>query len=179
MTSVTVTTTYLQMLDPGHLRPRRWTGGGWRVRQAPREIAINRDFYRAAGRDWQWLDRLAWDDARWQAYVEQPGLETWIGYLGDDAIGYFELDPRPKLGVEIAYFGLLPAYLGRGLGGVLLSEAIARAWQIQQRRVWVHTCTLDHPRALANYLARGLEIYDRKTELQQIVPGSAMPDAVP
>jgi GNAT superfamily N-acetyltransferase len=62
-------------------------------------------------------------------------------------------------GVEIAYFGLLPAFIGRGLGGALLTNAIEEAWQMSPERVWVHTCTLDHPSALANYQARGMEVY--------------------
>jgi GNAT superfamily N-acetyltransferase len=106
---------------------------------------------------------LGWVDARWQAYIDQPGLETWVAYLEEDAIGYFELDPQSGRGVEIAYFGLLPPFIGRGLGGVLLTEAVDRGWEIQTERVWVHTCTLDHPQALANYLARGFEIYHRET----------------
>jgi len=61
--------------------------------------------------------------------------------------------------VEIAYFGLLPAYVGRGLGKYLLSEAAARAWTLQPSRVWLHTSTLDHPAALPNYLARGFSIF--------------------
>jgi len=66
--------------------------------------------------------------------------------------------------VEIIYFGLLPAFVGRGLGGALLSSAIEEAWRVNPLRVWVHTCSLDHPAALANYQARGMKIY--KTETQ-------------
>jgi GNAT superfamily N-acetyltransferase len=109
---------------------------------------------------------LSWSDERWQEYIDQPGLQTWIGYLDDAEVGYFELDRQPATGVEIAYFGLLPEFIGRGLGGALLTEAIRRAWQLGTKRVWVHTCTLDHPQALSNYLARGLEIYQTRTHQQ-------------
>jgi GNAT superfamily N-acetyltransferase len=163
-----VTTTFLEMLEPGKLRARTCGRPGWQVRRAPRDVTVNRDFYRRVGADWSWTDRLPWTLARWQQYLDQPGVETWIGYLGEDEVGYFELDRQPASGVEIAYFGLLPAYLGRGLGGVLLSEAILRAWQLRPHRVWVHTCTLDHPQALGNYLARGFAIYKTETHRQEV-----------
>jgi GNAT superfamily N-acetyltransferase len=66
--------------------------------------------------------------------------------------------------VQLAYFGLLPEFLGRRLGGWFLSESIARAWEWNARRVWVHTCSLDHPAALANYEARGMTVYQIETK---------------
>jgi GNAT superfamily N-acetyltransferase len=167
MPTVEVTTTYLEMFDPGQLRGRACETANWQVRRAPRDHAINRDYYRGVGADWNWTDRLVWSDERWRQYVAAPGLETWIGYLDDKPVGYFELDNQPTAGVEIAYFGLLPGFIGRGLGAVLLSEAISRAWQLGPRRVWVHTCTLDHPRAIANYLARGMTIYKTEAHRQE------------
>ena len=168
MTLVDVTIHYLEMLDPRLLRPRSFFGDGWNTRRAARDVAVNRDFYRNVGADWYWIDRLSWTDQRWQAYIDQPGLETWISYRNDEPAGYFELDHQPDTGVEIAYLGLLPAFIGRGLGSVLLTEAVTRAWQLKPPRVWVHTCTLDHPQALANYLARGFEIYKTETHQQSI-----------
>ncbi len=70
--------------------------------------------------------------------------------------------------VEIAFFGLLPQFIGKGLGGYLLSEAIRKAWDLDASRVWVHTCTLDHPHALGNYEARGLTIVREETHVQDI-----------
>jgi GNAT superfamily N-acetyltransferase len=165
---VNVTTTYLEMLDPARLKPRACELPGWQVRRAAHEFAVNRDFYRLVGADWQWVDRLVWSDERWQAYIDQPGLETWIGYLGGEPVGYCELLDQPPGGVELAYFGLLPNFIGRGLGAALLSEAISRAWARKPKRVWVHTCTLDHPQALANYLARGFEIYKTESHEQML-----------
>ncbi len=168
VTVVDVTTYYLEMLDPRLLRPRTFDGEGWNSRRAPRDAAVNRDFYRTVGADWYWIERLSWPFERWQAYIDQPGLETWIAHLDNEPLGYFELDDQPDSGVEIAYLGLLPAFIGRGLGGVLLTEAITRAWRREPARVWVHTCTLDHPQALANYLARGFEIYKTETHKESI-----------
>jgi GNAT superfamily N-acetyltransferase len=156
------------MLDATGLRPRGCDEPNWQVRRAPRDIEVNRDFYRAVGAAWQWVDRLSWSDERWQAYVDEPGFETWVGYLAENPVGYFELDDQPATGIEIAYFGLLPEFLGRGLGGALLTAAVRRAWQRNPHRVWVHTCTLDHPQALANYLARGFAVYKTETRRQGI-----------
>jgi ribosomal protein S18 acetylase RimI-like enzyme len=173
MPLVDVTTHYLQMLDPARLRRKECQHAEWQLRRAARDFAINRDFYRDVGGGWYWIDRLAWPDQRWQEYVAHEGLETWIGYLDAQRVGYFELDHQPTTGVEIAYFGLLPAYIGRGLGGLLLCEAVDRAWALAPRRVWLHTCSLDHPQALANYQARGFEIYKVETQRQDIPEGRA------
>lgn len=88
-------------------------------------------------------------------------------YVKGAPAGYFELEFQDG-NVEIACFGLLPRFIGLGLGGHLLTEAISRAWQMEATRVWVHTCTLDHPNALANYQARGLRIYREETHIQRV-----------
>jgi GNAT superfamily N-acetyltransferase len=69
--------------------------------------------------------------------------------------GYFELREHDDASVEIAYFGLLPDFIGRGWGKYLLTRAVQIAWDLGATRVWLHTCTLDHPAALPNYLKRG------------------------
>ena len=148
MPTVDVTVSYLEMLDPSQLRPRMCDEPGWAVRPAPRDGTINRVFYCRVGADWTWIERLAWSDDSWSRYVDQPTLSTWIASVGKEPVGYYELDERPATGIEIVYFGLLPGFIGRGLGGAMLTDAICRAWQRKPRRVWLHTCTLDHPRAL-------------------------------
>ncbi|MDH3585378.1 MAG: GNAT family N-acetyltransferase, partial [Phycisphaerae bacterium] len=91
---------------------------------------------------------------------EQPALATWLGCVQDEAVGYFELEVQTHHNVQIAYFGLRPEHVGRGLGGALLAAALEQAWSIEgTRRVWLHTCSHDHPHALRNYQARGLTIY--------------------
>ena len=97
--------------------------------------------------------------------MERPGIETWLLSVRGTPAGYIELD-RQAQDVEIAYFGLIPEFIGQGLGGWLLGEGIARAWQMDApRRVWVHTCTLDGPAALPNYQARGMSIYREETRV--------------
>jgi GNAT superfamily N-acetyltransferase len=150
---------YLEMLDRRQFRPTPPPAGFRVERLVPAQPDRNRWFYEAVGRDWQWTDRLVWTDDDWRRYAERPALQTWIGrYYGQEA-GYFELEIQ-QTDVQIAYFGLLPEFIGQGLGGGLLSEAIRRAWAVEDAgRVWVHTCTDDHPGALPNYQQRGFTVY--------------------
>jgi GNAT superfamily N-acetyltransferase len=168
MNEVDVTITFLQMLDPAQLRRRECSRSGWRVERAARDPAINREFYCAVGGEWHWVDRLSWPDAWWHTHAHQPGLTTYVGYVDDEPVGYFELHDRSEDGVEIAYFGLLKKFIGQGLGGPLLTAAVEHAWELKPKRVWLHTCTLDHPQALANYLARGFEIYQSETKQEKL-----------
>jgi ribosomal protein S18 acetylase RimI-like enzyme len=155
-----VTTFYLEMTDAAQLRRPRHAVAGFEVRRITVACPeLNRFFYTAVGGDWYWIDRLPWSYDQWLAIIGRPGYETWVAYSEGTPAGYFELDDRPTTGVEITYFGLLPQFVGRGLGGHLLTAAIERAWQRRPPRVWVHTCTLDHPSALANYQARGFRLY--------------------
>ena len=134
---------------------------------------MNRFLYTAVGGDWYWVDRLGWTYAQWHDYITRPGFETWIAFVSGTPAGYFELDQLPESGVEIASFGLLPQFIGKGLGGCLLTAAIQRAWRKGTSRVWPHTCSFDHPRALANYLARGFRLVNEAVSLKD------MPDETP
>jgi GNAT superfamily N-acetyltransferase len=100
-----------------------------------------------------------WTDAQWKEYAAAPELRTFAAYYDDALAGYYELRRDAEGGVEIAYLGLLPEFVGGGLGGALLTSAIEEAWQMSPRRVWVHTCNRDHPQALANYQARGMLVF--------------------
>jgi len=159
---MSLVTTYLQMNSPAQLRPQRSAEEGFQIReQTERDWHFNRDLYLAVGENWSWTDKRAWTDDQWKEYGLAPELRTFGAYLGGALAGYYELRGDEEGGVEIAYFGLLPQFIGRGLGGALLTSAIEHAWEVSPSvaRVWVHTCTLDHPRALANYQARGMTIY--------------------
>lgn len=164
-----VVTTYLEMLSPGQLRPKRCADGRLQIRErAQGDWRFNRDLYFAVGADWAWTDKRHWTKEQWQEYALAPDLGTFAGYCGDTLAGYYELRRDGEGGMEIAYFGLLPAFIGAGLGGALLTDAIERSWRMTAaiNRVWVHTCTRDHPRALANYQARGMVIYRVEEEAQ-------------
>jgi GNAT superfamily N-acetyltransferase len=164
MSDADVTVTYLEMLSPAQLRPRACDRHGFRVEGADRDPAVARRFYCDVGADWHWVDRRRWPDEWWYAHVHRPELSTYVGYLDQQPVGYFELHEQGDSGVEIAYFGLLGEFIGQGLGGPLLTAAVERAWALGPKRVWLHTCTLDHPRALANYQARGFAVYRVETQ---------------
>ena len=165
---IEVTTTELEMLSPGEFRPKTLARKDVRVKKVeiPTPV-INHFFFVNVGRPWKWYSRLKWTLADWKALVEKETTSTWIGYIQGSPFGYIELDQQVE-NVEVAFFGLLPQYIGMGLGGYLLSESIRLAWELEPQRVWVHTCTHDHKYALNNYLARGFAICKKKTVIEQV-----------
>jgi GNAT superfamily N-acetyltransferase len=159
---VTITTWYLEMTSPDELRAARPVEG-FEVRALPRpDPALSSRLYARVGEPWQWTDRLGWGVARWRAHLAQPGVRTLVGYLAGEPVGYAEL-VREGGDVEIASFGLLPGYSGRGLGGALLAAVTEAAWAGGAARVWLHTCSLDSPDALPSYERRGFRRYDERT----------------
>ena len=131
----------------------------------PDDFQINKFFYKNVGKKHKWKDRLVWTEKDWIQYSSDPKVETYILNVKNDLAGYFELishfDQRE---IEIAYFGLLEEYRNQKLGGYLLSTAIKKSFEKKDiKRVWVHTCSLDHKNALKNYLARGMKIYKNET----------------
>jgi GNAT superfamily N-acetyltransferase len=171
-----VTTWYLQMLSPEQLRSADAPSPEARIERADiPSPELSRFLYTAVGGAWYWIDRLGWNYARWLEYLDRPAVETLVLYVSGTPAGYVELEIQPEDNVEIAYFGLLPRFIGQGLGGYLLSAGIARAWAQGARRVWVHTCTLDGPHALANYQARGFVVYDTRVEQMDLPAESPGP----
>jgi GNAT superfamily N-acetyltransferase len=159
-------TTYLEMRSKDHLRPKRADSPFYVREKMERDWRFNRDLYLRVGEQWDWLDKRSWTDDQWKEYATAPELRTFAGYCDDVLAGYYELRQDGEGGIEIAYFGLLPEWIGLGLGGALLTSAIERAWGMEPNplRVWVHTCNCDHPQALANYQARGLVVYKVEQE---------------
>ena len=130
----------------------------------PPNIELNKFFYKNVGKQHRWIDRLAWDNLKWSNYLDKENVETYVLKLDQDLIGYFELIwDIEKINSEIAYFGILSDYIGKKYGGFLLSEAIKLCFKYNSKKVWVHTCTLDHKHALNNYLNRGMKIYIEET----------------
>jgi len=152
---------YLEMKDPSELVPSEHVERLTVTRLTPPRPATNRQMYASVGKAWNWTDWLTWSDQQWQAFADRDQLQTWLADVDGQAAGYFELESQTAGNVEIVHFGLLPDFIGQGLGGVLLTMAIRCAWRIEgTKRVWLHTCQDDHPRALKNYLSRGLRVYD-------------------
>ena len=129
---------------------------------------LSRFLYTAVGGHWYWIDRLPWTYQQWLDWHGRPGVETWVLYVEGTPAGYFELDASVPVEVELASFGLLPGFIGRRLGGWLLTEALRRAWALGPDRVWVHTCSLDGPHALANYRARGMQLFKEENAVQEL-----------
>ena len=152
-----VVRTYLELRDRGEFRPAREVAAG-DVRLVHRQPCSPDDYrrlYRAVGERWHWRDRLAWNEDQLRAYLASPEIGLWELLVDGESAGYFELRRTGPEEIEIAYFGLVPSFIGRGLGGLLLTHAVEQAWSLGARRVWLHTCTLDSPHALPNYRARG------------------------
>ena len=158
-----VTIYYLEMRSPDDLKEKEKPAGLEIVEAEIKEYSLNRYLYQLVGQDWSWKDKLPLSSDEWKHYAESDNLRTWVAYFKGSIAGYYELQKQKESNVEIAYFGLAPKFIGKGFGGYLLTHAIKSAWSWRNcRRVWVHTCTLDHDSALPNYLARGMKIY--KTE---------------
>jgi GNAT superfamily N-acetyltransferase len=159
-----VTTTYLEILDPGDHTPKRYADPEFRILECTvKQFSYNRFLYHLVGQGWHWTDKRGWTDGDWQRYAEDENLRTWVAYVAGSPAGYYELQRQACDDVEIIYFGLASPFIGKGFGGPLLSHAIQSAWDWGARRVWTHTCSLDHPHALANYQARGMRICRRVT----------------
>ena len=129
----------------------------------PKDFQLNKFFYKNVGKNHQWVDRLIWTDKQWTEYVYNKDVQTYVLKKKSDLAGYFELIlHRDKNEIEIAYLGLLEEYQNQKLGSFLLSEAIKNSFLIKVKRVWVHTCSLDHKNALKNYLSRGMKIFKKE-----------------
>lgn len=178
--SIPVTTWSLEQTSPSDLSPAAppEREGIRIVRSEVPSPEFSRFLYTAVGGDVTWTDRLSWTYVQWQEFLERPGVETWVAYDRGTPAGYIELDAQDEGVVEIIYFGLLPAFRGKRIGGYLLSEGTARAWDLAERwpgrtptkRVWVHTCSKDGPYALDNYRRRGFRVFGTKVEEEPDVP---------
>ena len=130
----------------------------------PADFQLNKFFYKNIGKGHQWVDRLVWTDKRWIEYISNKKVKTYIIKKKNDLVGYFELIfHEDQNEVEIAYLGLLEEYQNQKLGSYLLSSAIKESFLKKAKRVWVHTCSLDHKNALKNYIARGMKIFKKES----------------
>ena len=130
----------------------------------PPNFQLNKFFYKNIGKNHRWVDRLVWNEKDWIKYTSNENVKTYILKKKGDLVGYFELLYHvEKNETEIAYFGLLEEFQNKKLGSYLLSAAIKKSFLYKSKRVWVHTCSLDHKNALNNYLSRGMKIFKKET----------------
>ena len=155
---------YLEITSLKNLKESKKSFDGFSVVLLdPINFQLNKFFYKNIGKSHQWVDRLIWTDQDWINYVSNKNVKTYILKEKNELAGYFELNLH-KDEVEIAYLGLLKEYHNQKLGSILLSSAIKNSFSVGNlKRVWVHTCSLDHKHALKNYLSRGMKIFKKET----------------
>ena len=154
------------------LRPKRVSRDDVTVERVnPPDTEVAERFYCDIGNEYYWMDRADWSRAQWRDDLAQPGTELWILRVDGEEAGYYHLT-QPAPGTrEIVYLGLLSGFEGQGLGAHLVTCAVERAWESGADRVLVNTCTLDHPSALPNYLARGFEVVRTRNEWRELPEG--------
>ncbi len=152
--------TYLQMHSP----PAPWRGGSRNevtaiMRAHHCTVSFYRYLYDNVGDPWQWQDRRLLSETELGAIIGHEQVEIHVLYVAGTPAGYGELDRRQAGEIELVYFGLLPEFIGRGLGPYFLHWLQDTAWSYQPQRLWAHTCTLDHPSAMALYQRTGFVAY--------------------
>ena len=154
---------FLELKDLKNLKTYPTIKNRYLVKKIKPDFQLNKFFYKQVGKKHRWIDRLSWSDEKWVNYISNQNLETYVISEKNDLAGFFELLYNPELKeTEISYFGLLEEYIGKGIGGYALSIAIKKSFEKQIKRVWLHTCTLDHPNALKNYIARGMTVFKKE-----------------
>jgi len=168
----TKTSYRLEMRKREDLRPKIGNIQGFRIEKM--EIPcpeLNKFFHTVVGYEYLWGGRSDWGQDEWYDYVNRDELETWIAYMRGTPAGYFELELQPGGEIQIECIGLLPQFVGKGFGGILLTRALQRSWELTDKSIFLNTCTHDHPHALKNYLARGFRIAESKTSpLNEPIP---------
>lgn len=158
--------TSLEMLAPPDVLPLPAPRDGLDIEQAVRPtVSFYRYLYDTIGAPWLWVDRRKLDDAALGAIVQDPAVEVYVLWVQGVPAGYAELDGRVPGEIELAYLGIMPEFIGQKLGPYLLDFAIRTAWARDPRRLWVHTCTLDHPGALRMYERAGFRVFKREREI--------------
>lgn len=156
--------TYMEIHSLDDFKPSKGNDPNLRVvEMAIKQWQFNKFLYELVGSKWAWIDKLKWSDEQWIDYVNDRKLITFVGYHDGSVAGYFEFIKKGTE-FEIAYFGLVPEFIGRGLGGQLLTEAMRSAFNLGATRIWLSTCNLDHPAAIPNYKSRGMCVYKTETE---------------
>ena len=168
MSIIKTKTTYLEMFSPPQFEVGVLQTGRKVIRLPLPSVGFYRRLYRAIGSNFHWIDRLLMPEDDLRAIIQDDLVDIFVLYENQEPIGYSELDRRVCNEIELAYFGLFPEVIGQGLGKYLLNWTLRTAWSHRPRRVWVHTCDLDHPAALPNYLKSGFQIYDESIVEQPI-----------
>jgi GNAT superfamily N-acetyltransferase len=158
--------TYLEMTARPALTSAQPPGAEITVVRAKNPtVSFYRFLYNSVGEPWHWYERRDMDDDALRTIVQHPDVEVCVLRVEGVPAGYVELDRHVAGEVEIAYLGLMPEFIGRGLGRFLLDWAVIAGWHTSPRRLWVHTCSLDHPSAIAAYQRAGFVPYKKELVL--------------
>jgi GNAT superfamily N-acetyltransferase len=171
MPLVDVTIYYLEMLAHAKrsvLAPRN--GLSVIHAQTP-TVAYYRFLYNGVGKDYHWLYRGSLSDPDLAALIQNSLDEVHVLHVDGMPAGFAELDRRNNDEIELVQFGLMPGFIGQGLGKYFLQWTIDKAWSYEPKRFWLHTCTLDHPVALPNYLKAGFILYKEEAVQREIEVG--------
>jgi ribosomal protein S18 acetylase RimI-like enzyme len=163
-----VKTIYLEMKEQGLFRPSSGYESLLSIKEISNDAYLNFVLFAAVGLPWRWYSRLSWSIEEWNAYFHQHHIRTFLGFRQSDLVGYFELEFTESKHTELKFFGLMPQYIGRGLGGALLSHAVEEGWKHDTTRLWLHTCDLDSEAALNNYISRGFKVYKEESAWEEI-----------
>ena len=171
---IAFTRTYLEMTDmPTRASLPAPAGRVALMRCHKPTLAFYRFLYGEVGRNWLWYERLLLDDAALLDLIRRENVEIYVLYVDGCPAGFTELTFDPSGDCEISYFGMMPDFVGGGYGRYLLNWAIDYAWSAKISRLWLHTCTMDSPRALPFYQRAGFRAYHRE-ELEVADPRPIM-----
>jgi hypothetical protein len=168
MPIVKTKTTYLEMFAPPSSVEKPPQDDVDVIHLERPSVELYRWLYRSVGAPFQWVDRLVMPEEELRSIIHHDRTNIYLLRLAGETTGYAELDRRTDGQIELAYFGLFTQFLGQGLGKFFLNWVMHKAWSFHPERMWLHTCDLDHPAALPNYVKAGFEVYDEKIVDQQI-----------
>ena len=166
---VPVTITYLEMLS----KRENIKGEPFvkdmkveRVNEPP--VPFYREMYHAVGGKWHWQERKQLTNDQLKEIIQHPDVYLYVLRVEGKIVGFAELDYRKKPDMELKYFGLVPEYIGKGYGSYFLNWTIQKAWEFKPHRLWLHTCSLDHPRSLEFYEETGFVVYKVETRTDNV-----------
>lgn len=165
-----VTTWFLAYQGPTQAMPQ-WPAHVMLMEAELPSPELSQFLFTAVGTPWHWFSRLSWDYQQWLDFLTQQQLRTFVLYVKGTPAGYIELwcHPEDDHSVELKFFGLMPTFAGQGLGKLLAQAAVALAQQWQPaKKVWVHTCSEDHPAALTTYQKAGFVIEFSEVEQEDV-----------
>jgi ribosomal protein S18 acetylase RimI-like enzyme len=156
--------TYLEMTEKPARAPHPVPLAKLALLRAERcTVSFYRYLYNTVGEPWIWYLRRLWSDEKLGDHLGRPEIEVFVLYATGVPAGYYELERAANGDTELCYFGLIPDFIGSGLGLYFLQAAVDNAWLGSTRRLWVHTSTFDHPRALGLYQRAGFRVYSRES----------------